>query len=152
MPFNEREQVRIAVPSGFPLFGACQDIANSSCTLFALLQLVSVSGDHAWIAPSEPILSFNVLPDFLNQFCPFFLAATDQRGPCPGLNAAANHNYLPRSGIASAATVNTGLFEAFGLGADATAFLQATTSFFDGDPITGLWSIGGYSAGTFFWT
>jgi hypothetical protein len=23
----------------------------------------------------------------------------DKRGPCPGLNAAANHNFLPRSGI-----------------------------------------------------
>lgn len=25
--------------------------------------------------------------------------ATDKRGPCPGLNAAANHGFLPRSGI-----------------------------------------------------
>ena len=25
--------------------------------------------------------------------------ATDIRGPCPGLNAAANHGYLPRNGI-----------------------------------------------------
>lgn len=24
---------------------------------------------------------------------------TDIRGPCPGLNAAANHGYLPRNGI-----------------------------------------------------
>lgn len=26
---------------------------------------------------------------------------TDQRGPCPGLNALANHGYLPHSGIAT---------------------------------------------------
>jgi hypothetical protein len=25
----------------------------------------------------------------------------DKRGPCPGLNAAANHNFLPRSGVAT---------------------------------------------------
>lgn len=25
--------------------------------------------------------------------------ATDQRGPCPGLNAMANHGYLPHNGI-----------------------------------------------------
>jgi len=27
--------------------------------------------------------------------------ATDQRGPCPGLNAMANHGYLPHNGIAT---------------------------------------------------
>jgi hypothetical protein len=26
---------------------------------------------------------------------------TDQRGPCPGLNAMANHGYLPHDGIAT---------------------------------------------------
>jgi len=26
---------------------------------------------------------------------------TDQRGPCPGLNAMANHNYMPHNGIAT---------------------------------------------------
>lgn len=35
-------------------------------------QLTSTSGDHAWIAPGPG----------------------DIRGPCPGLNAAANHNYV----------------------------------------------------------
>lgn len=27
--------------------------------------------------------------------------STDLRGPCPGLNAAANHGFLPRNGITS---------------------------------------------------
>ena len=27
----------------------------------------------------------------------------DKRGPCPGLNAAANHNFIPRSGIVTTA-------------------------------------------------
>jgi hypothetical protein len=39
-------------------------------------QLVSVTGEYAYQSP----------------------AAADIRGPCPGLNAAANHGYLPRNG------------------------------------------------------
>nr|POF15196.1 aromatic peroxygenase [Quercus suber] len=88
-------------------------------------QLVSTSGDHAYIAP-----------DF---------AAGDVRGPCAGLNAAANHGYLPRSGIADAESINTGLWEAYGLDKTATIFLQTATMFFDGDPLSGRWSIGAHS-------
>ena len=42
-------------------------------------QYVSIEGEHAYAAPGEDEI----------------------RGPCPGLNAAANHGYLPRSGVAS---------------------------------------------------
>lgn len=69
----------------------------------------------------------------------------DIRGPCAGLNAAANHGYLPRDGIATAETINTGLWEAFGLDKTATLFLQTATMFFDGDPLSGRWSIGYHS-------
>lgn len=55
-------------------------------------QYVSTTGNHAFVAPN-------------------FLAG-DQRGPCPGLNALANHGYLPHSGVADLLTiteaVNTG--------------------------------------------
>lgn len=48
------------------------------CTVFnAKDQLVSVTGEHVYQS----------------------LAASDIRGPCPGLNAAANHGYLPRNGF-----------------------------------------------------
>ena len=83
-------------------------------------QLVDVHGDHEYQDPGP----------------------NDIRGPCPGLNAAANHNYLPRSGIATLEAVNTGLWEAFGLDNTATQFLQQTTTFFDGDPLSQKWSIG----------
>lgn len=89
-------------------------------------QLVSVSGDHAWEAPGPG----------------------DIRGPCPGLNAAANHNYLPRNGIATYASVQTGLLQAYGLDQTATQVLQQTTTFFDGDPLSQRWSIGYYSPNT----
>lgn len=39
-------------------------------------QLVTITGDHAYASPG----------------------AGDIRGPCPGLNAAANHGFLPRNG------------------------------------------------------
>jgi hypothetical protein len=44
-------------------------------------QLIDVSGDHAFVPP-----------DF---------SAGDLRGPCPGLNALANHNYMPHNGFAT---------------------------------------------------
>lgn len=43
-------------------------------------QLVSVTGQNVYQSP----------------------AVSDIRGPCPGLNAAANHGYLPRNGYAFA--------------------------------------------------
>ena len=53
-------------------------------------QQVSTTGVYSWIAPG----------------------AGDQRGPCPGLNALANHGYLPHDGVADIPTiisaVNTG--------------------------------------------
>ena len=53
-------------------------------------QHVSTTGKYAWVAPG----------------------AGDQRGPCPGLNALANHGYLPHNGVADIPTtisaVNTG--------------------------------------------
>jgi hypothetical protein len=44
-------------------------------------QYVSNKDDHAFVAPN--------------------FAAGDQRGPCPGLNAMANHGYLPHNGVAT---------------------------------------------------
>ena len=43
----------------------------------AAAQYVDTTGEHAWKAPGKH----------------------DQRGPCPGLNALANHGYLPHNGI-----------------------------------------------------
>ena len=85
----------------------------------AASQLVSVDGQHAFVAPGPG----------------------DQRGPCAGLNAAANHGYLPHDGIATYQTIETGLWEAFGLDQTATQVLQQTTAFFDGDPISQKWSM-----------
>jgi hypothetical protein len=87
------------------------------------LQLVNTTGDHEWRAPGPG----------------------DIRGPCAGLNAAANHGYLQRDGVVDAQSINTGLWQAFGLDKTATIFLETATSFFNGDPISGRWSIGPHS-------
>lgn len=57
----------------------------------AKAQLVSVSGKHKFVAP-----------DF---------AAGDARGPCPGLNALANHGYIPHNGVGTAMDFLTGTLE-----------------------------------------
>lgn len=51
--------------------------------MFVLIAISSraVTGEHAFVAP-----------DF---------ASGDQRGPCPGLNALANHGYIPHDGVVS---------------------------------------------------
>ena len=48
-------------------------------------QYVSTTGPHAFVAPD--------------------LTGGDQRGPCPGLNALANHGYLPHDGVADIPTI-----------------------------------------------
>lgn len=37
----------------------------------------------------------------VHEFQPPNLDGGDQRGPCPGLNALANHGYIPRNGVVS---------------------------------------------------
>jgi hypothetical protein len=46
----------------------------------AAAQYVSTSGQYAFVAPD---------------------LSTDQRGQCPGLNAMANHGYIPHNGVAT---------------------------------------------------
>lgn len=46
-------------------------------TTFNENQKIDVTGEHRWTAPGPG----------------------DLRGPCPGLNALANHGYFPRNGI-----------------------------------------------------
>ncbi|KAJ5648442.1 hypothetical protein N7490_004814 [Penicillium lividum] len=84
-------------------------------------QFVSVEGEYAYAPP----------------------AADEIRGPCPGLNAAANHGYLPRSGIASIEETVSGLNKLYNMGLDLGAVLAAYAVVIDGDLLGGTWSIGG---------
>ena len=78
--------------SGDCPYSAIKKQAKRQIVFDPATQYVSTTGEHAFVAPN-------------------FLAG-DQRGPCPGLNALANHGYLPHSGVADLLTiteaVNTG--------------------------------------------
>ncbi|KAM0811378.1 putative Aromatic peroxygenase [Seiridium cardinale] len=86
-------------------------------TIFnAQQQRINVSGEHAWKAPN--------------------FAAGDQRGPCPGLNALANHGYLPRNGVADMATLVKATNDVYGLGLDIGGILAVIGTVFDGNPVS----------------
>ena len=53
---------------------------------------------------------------------------SDSRGPCPGLNAAANHGFIPRNGILNTEQTISGLAEAYSMGADIAAGLAVVAS------------------------
>lgn len=82
-------------------------------------QHVSTTGEHAWVAPKQG----------------------DQRGPCPGLNAAANHGYIPHNGVGSITDFIDGTYKAYGMATDLAGFLAVYGAVFDGDLLS--WSIGG---------
>ncbi|KAH8601004.1 hypothetical protein B0O99DRAFT_681860 [Bisporella sp. PMI_857] len=95
-----------------------------------------------------PSVSFNAADQFVDvrpgtthQF--IAPAGSDKRGPCPGLNAAANHGFLPRNGLPTIAQTITGLNQAYSFGPEFAAALAAFAVGFTGDPTTTRWSIGG---------
>ncbi|EGP86845.1 unnamed protein product [Zymoseptoria tritici ST99CH_3D1] len=72
--------------------------------------------------------------------------AGDLRGQCPGLNAAANHAFLPRNGIATIQQTVDGLGAAYSMSPELGAALAAIAIAVSGDPVAGTWSIGsGYN-------
>ncbi|CAK1357211.1 Aromatic peroxygenase [Cercospora beticola] len=65
----------------------------------------------------------------------------DQRGPCPALNALANHNYLPHSGIATIPQFIEATGKGFGMSVDLSTLLAIYAAIIDGSLTK--WSIGG---------
>ncbi|KAI9890494.1 MAG: hypothetical protein M1814_003978 [Vezdaea aestivalis] len=91
----------------------------------AASQRIDVSGSHAFVPPN--------------------FAAGEVRGPCPGLNALANHNYLPHNGWASLTQYVEATNRVFGMGIDLATFLSTYSLVIDGNPL-GIppgWSMGG---------
>lgn len=58
-------------------------------------------------------------------------------------SAAANHGFIPHSGIMNTEQTITGLAQAYGMGADIAAGLAVVAILLEGDPVAGTWSIGG---------
>ncbi|KAJ5769096.1 hypothetical protein N7520_003655 [Penicillium odoratum] len=90
---------------------------------------VDVTGEHAF----QP-------PDFANG---------DQRGPCPGLNALANHGYIPRKGVVSFGNVIAAINEVYGMGVDLATILAIMGTVWTGDLVSldPSFSIGGRDPG-----
>ncbi|KAG0648672.1 Dothistromin biosynthesis peroxidase dotB [Hyphodiscus hymeniophilus] len=88
-------------------------------TFDASKQYVSTTGKYAYVAPTS----------------------SDLRGPCPGLNAMANHGYIPHNGVATITQFIQGTYDVFGMGTDLATFLSVYGAVFDGDLTS--WSIGG---------
>ncbi|KAF1943015.1 Cloroperoxidase [Clathrospora elynae] len=85
--------------------------------LFDTGKPVDVSGDHVFKAPN--------------------FDAGDQRGPCVGLNALANHGYLPRDGIANVVQIISAANQAvLGMGIDIATLVAAIGTVFVGNPLS----------------
>ncbi|KAI8939510.1 hypothetical protein NX059_003281 [Plenodomus lindquistii] len=67
----------------------------------------------------------------------------DLRGQCPGLNAAANHGFIPRNGILTAQQTADGLEAAYNMSPELGLVLAVIATAVSGDPVTTRWSIGG---------
>ncbi|CAK4030900.1 Aromatic peroxygenase [Lecanosticta acicola] len=66
----------------------------------------------------------------------------DLRGPCPGLNAFANHGFLPRNGYATIQQYIEVTEQVVGMGNDLAEFLAALGAVIDSGDLM-AWSIGG---------
>ncbi|KAK5092798.1 hypothetical protein LTR70_005114 [Exophiala xenobiotica] len=82
-------------------------------------QHIDVSGDHEFLPPGHD----------------------DLRGPCPGLDALTNHNYLPHDGVATIDQFIEATNQVFGMCLDLATFLSTYGAVLDGDLTS--WSIGG---------
>ncbi|PGH35241.1 hypothetical protein GX50_01937 [[Emmonsia] crescens] len=78
-------------------------------------------------------------------FVPPNFEAGDQRGPCPGLNALANHGYIPHNGVTTTAQVIFATNDVYGMGLGLATILGVLGTVGVGNPIslTPGFSIGG---------
>ncbi|KXJ90382.1 Chloroperoxidase [Microdochium bolleyi] len=85
--------------------------------------------------------------DGAHEFRPPNVAAGDQRGPCPGLNALSNHGYFSRDGVVGFFEAIAGINGVFGMGIDLATLIAAMGLTGTGNPLSlnPGFSIGGKS-------
>jgi len=100
---------------------AAEAIFESAPTFDAKLQYINVTkgSGHEYVAPS----------------------GDDLRGPCPGLNAFANHNFLPHNGYATVQQYIDATQKVVGMGPLLAGFLAIYGGVIDGDGFA--WSMAG---------
>ncbi|KJX97511.1 oxidase-like protein [Zymoseptoria brevis] len=96
----------------------------------------------------EPVPKFNAQKQYIDvsegsghEYKAPNLAGGDLRGPCPGLNAFANHNFLPHNGYATIPQFIDATTTVVGMGPLLATFLAVYGAVIDGDGTS--WSIGG---------
>jgi len=104
------------------------------------------AGADAATALFEPVPIFNAETQYINVTEGSgheFVAPgpNDLRGPCPGLNAFANHNYLPHNGYATVTQYIDATTKVVGMGPLLATFLSVYGGAIDGDVLA--WSMGG---------
>ncbi|KAF5260949.1 hypothetical protein FOXYS1_8378 [Fusarium oxysporum] len=71
-----------------------------------------------------------------HEFIPPNFEKGDQRGPCPGLNALANHGYISRKGVTSLVEVAGAINQVYGMGVDLATILATMGTVFVGNPLS----------------
>ncbi|KAF2821658.1 Cloroperoxidase [Ophiobolus disseminans] len=104
------------------------------------------AGAGAATSVFEPVPIFDAKKQYINvtkgsghEYVP--PGANDLRGPCPGLNAFANHNFLPHNGYATVQQYIDTTAKVVGMGPLLALFLSVYGGAIDGDIKS--WSIGG---------
>ncbi|KAH6653017.1 oxidase [Truncatella angustata] len=107
------------------LYATLSKIKNKRLLFDPLKTPIDVSGDHTFQAPD--------------------LDGGDQRGPCPGLNALANHGYLPHDGVVGFLDLIEVVNTVYGMGVDLITVLSVMGTAGVGNPLslTPGFSIGG---------
>ncbi|KAH7136931.1 oxidase [Dactylonectria estremocensis] len=112
------------------LSGALRQAHEKRLLFDPLTTPIEVTGTHKFIAP-----------DYENGA---------QRGPCPGLNALANHGYINRKGVTSLVEVTAAINTVYGMGLELASILAVMGTVFVGNPLSVSpgFSIGDTSSGS----
>ncbi|KAH9863940.1 hypothetical protein J1614_009873 [Plenodomus biglobosus] len=91
-----------------------EKLRNDKRFLLDILKPIKCTDEHAFVPPK----------------------ANDQRGPCPGLNALANHNYISHDGITSFAEVVAAINKVYGMGIELSLILGIMGTVWTGNPLS----------------
>ncbi|EME80568.1 uncharacterized protein MYCFIDRAFT_50025 [Pseudocercospora fijiensis CIRAD86] len=153
MKFSTTQALLGAVPlaAAFPA-AIFEAVASNNPALAARAEEIRSQLDKRQVAADgatklfEPVPIFNEKAQFIDvgpgsgheYVAP---GPNDLRGPCPGLNAFANHGFLPHNGYATITQFIDATMNVVGMGPVLAGFLAVLGATIDGDGTS--WSIGG---------
>ncbi|KAF7164830.1 hypothetical protein CNMCM5623_009257 [Aspergillus felis] len=133
-----------SLASGFP--DRMGGSAHRNCPYAALKERKDPELERRFLVDS---MSKPIDVSGLHTFQPPDFKNGDQRGPCPALNALANHGYIPRSGVVSFVDVIAAINNVYGMGVDLGTILAVMGLVWTGNPLALVpsFSIGGRDTG-----